>query len=30
LLSLACSGLGLGSDYVTSFTLVSPYQSYSY
>jgi hypothetical protein len=30
LLSLACPGLGLGSCYVTSFMLVSPYYCYGY
>jgi hypothetical protein len=30
LLSLACPGLGLGSDIVTSFMLVSPCYYYAY
>jgi hypothetical protein len=29
-LSLACPGLGFGSDYCSSFALVSPYQCYDY
>jgi hypothetical protein len=30
LLNIACLGLGLGSDIVTSFMLVSPYYCYGY
>jgi hypothetical protein len=30
MLSLACPGLGLGSEIVTSFILVSPYYRYGY